>query len=131
LERAEHKGKDDRIAELRAELAMPPFPRALGYLWRVYLRLRRRAETGFAGSQPVSMQDIDAFVRLTGLRLAPWECELLEALDDAYLQPTPRAALPEGQTVVAAAPASDAQGVRSILGSVGKRRSVKRKKGGA
>lgn len=130
LERAERKGKADRSAELMAELALPPFPQALGYLWRVYLRLRRRAESGFTGSQPISMREIEAFKHLSGLRLAPWECELIERLDDAYLQPAPKPSLPEGQVVVAAASAADAQGVRSILGSVGVRRIVKRKKGG-
>jgi hypothetical protein len=29
--------------------------------------------------------EIDAFVRLSGMRLAPWEIELIEELDDLYL----------------------------------------------
>lgn len=128
LERAERKANAERIAELEAELAIPPFPVAILYLWRAYLRLRRRTAMGFAGPQPIGWQDVDAFLRRSGLVLAPWEIEILERLDDAYLQPTPTPTPPEGQTVVATASASDAAGVRSILGSIGKRRVVARKK---
>lgn len=86
-------------------------------------------QPGFAGAQPFSWPDLDAFLRQTGIRLGPWELDLIERLDDIYLQPTPKPTAPEGQTVKAAAAASDAAGVRSILGSVGVRRVVKRKKG--
>ena len=65
---------------------MPPFPKALAYLWRAYFRLRRRMAGGFAGPNPIGWQDIDAFVRQSGLRLAPWELDLIEALDDLYLE---------------------------------------------
>lgn len=109
---------------------MPPFPDSLGYLWRAYLRLRRRAPGGFAGPQPIGWQDIDAFCRRSGLDLAPWEVGLVEALDDIYLAPDPQPVAPEGQAVKVAAAASDADGVRSVLSSVGKgRRVVKRGKG--
>ncbi len=105
---------------------MPPFPIALAYLWRAYLRLRRRTQVGFGGPQPLGWQDIDAFIRRSGLRLAPWEIEILERIDDIYLDPKPIPPAPEGQAVVALASSTDPAGVRSILGSVGKRRTVKR-----
>lgn len=115
------------IADLEGELAVPPFPKALGYVWRAYLRLRRRTAGGFSGPQPVSWDDILAYTRL--FDLAPWEIELIERLDDIYLAPDPAPVAPEGQTVKVAASASDAAGVRSILGAVGKgRRVVKRQK---
>lgn len=107
---------------MKAELDVPPFPRALAYLWRAYLRLRRRAAGGFAGPQPIGWQEIDAFVRRSGVWLRPWEITLIEALDDIYLQPEPKPTLPEGQTVTVAASATDAAGVRSILRGVGKRK---------
>lgn len=106
---------------------MPPFPQPLAYLWQAYLRLRRRTPGGFNGPQPVGWPSIEAFARLFGL--APWEIELIEALDDIYLAPDPQPVLPEGQTVKVAASARDADAVRSVLGGVGKgRRIVKRKK---
>lgn len=64
---------------------MPPFPESLAYLWRTYLRLRRRMGGGFAGPNPIGWQDIDAFARRAGARLAPWEIETLEAIDDLFV----------------------------------------------
>jgi hypothetical protein len=85
LERAEIEGKAGRVAELEAELSMPPFPEALAYLWRTYLRMRRRMGGGFAGPNPIGWQDIDAFVRLNGMRLSSWEIEILESIDDLFV----------------------------------------------
>lgn len=115
------------MAEVEAQLRMPPFPRPLAYLWRAYLRLRRRTPAGFNGPQPVGWPAIEAFARL--FDLAPWEIELVEALDDIYLAPDPQPVLPDGQAVKTAAAATDAEGVRSVVGAVGKgRRVVKRTK---
>lgn len=85
LDRAEIEGKADRVVEIEAELAMPPFPEALAYLWRTYLRLRRRMAGGFAGPNPIGWQDIDAFIRRSGLRLTPWEIEAIERIDDLFV----------------------------------------------
>lgn len=60
-------------------------PIALTYLWQVYHRLRRRkGSTGF-GAAPIEWPDIDAFVRNAKVRLAPWEIEMIEDLDDLFL----------------------------------------------
>lgn len=64
---------------------MPPFPHALDYLWRTYGRLRSRKAMGYAGPEPIQWIDMDAFVRRTGITLAPWEIELLEEIDNIYL----------------------------------------------
>lgn len=64
---------------------MPPFPEALGYLWRIYLRLRRRTSSGFAGPNPIGWQAIDAFIRRSGIRLSPWEIETIESIDDLFV----------------------------------------------
>jgi hypothetical protein len=83
LERAR---RPDRIAEYQSELACPPMPEALEYIWRAFLRLHaRRGSNGFA-INPISWPDIDAFVRHSGMKFAPWEVELLEALDDLFRQ---------------------------------------------
>lgn len=63
---------------------MPPLPLALGYLWRAYNRLRRRKGSGF-GPGPIEWPDIDAFLRLSGFALAPWEIEVIEEIDDVFL----------------------------------------------
>lgn len=71
---------DERRAELEAEIDLPPFPLALAYLWEVFLR--RRCGVGFAGRPPIGWADIDAIMRHAGVRLAPWEVEVMERLDD-------------------------------------------------
>jgi len=88
---------------------MPPFPAALGYLWRAYLRLRRRAPGGFSGPQPVDWPAIEAFTRL--FDLAPWEIEIIEALDDIFLR---RGATPK-KPDADSAPASDPAAVKALL----------------
>jgi hypothetical protein len=60
-------------------------PMALDYLWRIFHRLRRRkAGNGFS-AVPIEWPDLDAFLRLSALSLAPWEIEILEDLDDLFL----------------------------------------------
>lgn len=73
-----------RRAEREAELETPPFPLALEYLWRTFIRLSsRRGSNGF-GINPISWSEIDAFVRNSQLTLAPWEIEIIEMLDDLF-----------------------------------------------
>lgn len=100
---------------------MPPFPRELGYLWQAYMRLRRRAVPGFTGASPVTWQDIDAFVRRSGFRLAPWEVELIEILDDLCLG---RSREPEAKPSTA----TDGRSVKALMGSMGVRKVVRKEK---
>lgn len=77
--------KPERRAKYDVVLACPPAPPELSYLRRIYDRLRRRkGGTGF-GPAPVEWPDIDAFLRHSGLRLEPWEVEVIEDLDDAFM----------------------------------------------
>lgn len=71
-----------KIAEYEAALALPDFPRALGYLWSRFTRLRnRRTSSGF-GSNPITWQDIVFFQQLSGVHFQPWEVEIIEDLDN-------------------------------------------------
>lgn len=55
------------------------------YLWRAFHRLSlRRGSNGF-GANALSWPDVDAFVRLSGVRLEPWEIEIIEHLDVLFL----------------------------------------------
>jgi hypothetical protein len=75
---------EPRRAEYEAVLRCPPLPAALEYLWSVFCRLSaRRGGTGFSIS-PISWAEIEAFTRLTGVSLAPWEVRLIEELDDMF-----------------------------------------------
>jgi len=73
---------DTRRAEIEAELALPPFPAELAYLWRTFVRLRRHVGNSGFGPARLGWADIDAFNRMSGLRLAAWEVEIIETLDD-------------------------------------------------
>lgn len=75
----------ERQAELEEELALPPFPEALRYLWTAFVRMRRRNAGNGYGPTPITWADIDAYSRLSGLRLQPWEIEIIELLDDRFL----------------------------------------------
>jgi hypothetical protein len=67
----------------------------LDYLWRAFHRLSgRRGSNGF-GPSPISWADIDAFVRYSKMRLAPWEVEIIEMLDDLWRNEQAKAMQPE------------------------------------
>lgn len=74
-----------KIAYYEAELACPPFPPELAYLWRTYHRLRRRVGSNGFAPNPISWMDIDAFCRHARMHLTPWEIETIEMLDDINL----------------------------------------------
>lgn len=76
---------DEKQREIEAELAMPPFPDAVGYLWTAYWRIRSRRGGNGWGANPIEWGDIADFVRLSGMHLVPWEVAIIEALDDAWL----------------------------------------------
>jgi hypothetical protein len=76
--------KAERCAEYEAELAVPPLPSELAYLWDTFWRLRRRKQNAFAASA-IEWTDIDAFLRLTRTVLNEWEISVIEMLDDLYL----------------------------------------------
>lgn len=69
---------------------------ALAYLWLAYRRLRRRKGGGM-GPGPIEWPDIDAFLRLSGLSLVPWEIEVIEDLDDAFMGAVAAAQKPSAQ----------------------------------
>src|SRR5262249_53079993 len=75
--------KPERRAEIEAELETPPFPLELEHVWTAFCRLSARRRSGFS-IEPIGWADLDAFIRLTGVRLAPWEVQLIEMLDDLF-----------------------------------------------
>lgn len=60
-------------------------PDGMLYLWQAFRRLSlRRSSNGF-GVNPLTWPEIEAFNRLSGLRLEPWEVEIVEHLDGIFL----------------------------------------------
>ena len=79
----ERTRKPERRAELEAKLETPPFPFELEHVWTAFCRLHARRRSGFS-AEPIAWSDLDAFIRLTGVRLAPFEIQLIEMLDDLF-----------------------------------------------
>ena len=61
-------------------------PMELLYLWQIFTRLRRRRGGNGYMPLPISWSDIGVYSRLNRISLAPWECEVLEEIDDRYLE---------------------------------------------
>lgn len=76
--------KAKRIAELENELALPPIPAAVVYLWATFIRLHNRRGSNGMGPNPITWADIESFMRLSGVSLAPWEIEIIEDLDGVF-----------------------------------------------
>lgn len=89
---------------------------ALTYLWKAYLRLRRRKSPGFNGPNKIEWPDIDAFLRRSGTYLAPWEIALIEDVDDVFLS-----AMSESRE---GTEAEKAEAARDGLAQAGKRHVV-------
>lgn len=119
------------MEEITAELELPPFPRALFYIWRSFNRIRRRKSMGFNGPNPIEWSDVEAFMYVTQEQFSPWEVELIENLDDLYLLPhakrnqTPKPI--EGRDIVRTVDITDGQGVRGLLRTLGRRRKPVKK----
>ena len=75
--------KPEKRAEYESELTVPPMPDELAHVWSVFCRLNARRRSGFA-IEPIAWGDLDAFLRLTGVRLSIFEIQLIEMLDDLF-----------------------------------------------
>ena len=67
------------------DLVPLPCPESLTYLWNWWAGLAARRGGGF-GPRPISWQDLEAWARLTGIALSPFELEVLSDLEQAYLR---------------------------------------------
>lgn len=102
-------------------------------MWDIYIRLRNRTQGGFNGREPVEWTNMLAFVELTGVNLSPWDCKLIEIIDDAFVHPDPEedeaedlktaARLAGTQDVVSS---RNAVGIKSMLRRHNKRREKNR-----
>jgi hypothetical protein len=67
------------------ELAGPGCPDGALYLWGWFLELNRRRPSGGMGPGSIGHQDIKAWCSLRGIRLAPWELDALDDLEQAWM----------------------------------------------
>jgi hypothetical protein len=59
-------------------------PDGFGPVWRTFCRLSQARGVGMA-NEPISYADIAAFQGVAGVRLRPWQVELIERLDGLWL----------------------------------------------
>lgn len=63
----------------------PECPREIIYIWNSWVELNNgRGSSGFAPI-PISWQEMEAYARLTGVDLLPWEARAIRSIDDAYM----------------------------------------------
>lgn len=71
---------DERRRQLASELAGPPFPRPLSYLWALFVEIADGLENGGWGPPVVTWQSLQAWSQLTGVTLDPREACILVRL---------------------------------------------------
>jgi len=84
---ARHGEDHPRTHAAMALLDGPPVPSALNYLLEWSMELHGRSGTGMDGYAPLSFTSIEAWSRLTGRVIEPYEVHALLSLDDARRNP--------------------------------------------
>jgi hypothetical protein len=56
------------------------------YLWKIFSSIRRRKGSNGFGPSAIEGQDIESYERRHQMKLAPWEHEAIENLDDVYMK---------------------------------------------
>lgn len=64
---------------------LPYIEPELERLWGVWRELSATRSSGMVPN-PISYSEIEAFCRLTGEQLEPWEARAVRAVDDAYMR---------------------------------------------
>lgn len=81
---AEREFASHRSQGRRVVVAMPP-PSATAYLWSWFHELSSQRQSGMNGPLPLTYQEIEAWSKLSRIRLAPWEVSVLRRLDAAWM----------------------------------------------
>lgn len=63
----------------------PEVPWGAARVWGLFLRLHEARGAGGFGPAPITLSDMDAFQRLSGELLRPWEVEIIRTLDREVL----------------------------------------------
>lgn len=69
-------------------LEPPDFPDDLEHIWSMFLELNECRTNGFSGPNPISYQDIKAWMDLTDTPVTPFEVEGIKRLDKVYVRVT-------------------------------------------
>ncbi|MCO4316346.1 hypothetical protein M8997_004055 [Phyllobacterium sp. 21LDTY02-6] len=105
---------------------MPEPPDYTDYIWDWFVQLHNLRSIGFSAN-PISFLELEAFCRITGALITPWELSVLRRIDQAVLgviNKTDRQAPSESQATTA----DVAEAKLRIRGAVANRRVVQRNK---
>jgi len=72
-------------ARAREELQGPELPPGCGYVWTWFCELHAARGGNGYGPNPISYAEIEAWARLTGRHLTPWEVAALRVLDQVWM----------------------------------------------
>lgn len=73
-------------AEFEARLYLPDFPEEYTFAWSSFFDLNNcRGSNGF-GVNPISFSEIEAYTRLTGKVLLPYEINAINIIDSCFLK---------------------------------------------
>lgn len=61
-------------------------PDAVSHVWEWFWSLSGRRQQGYAGPQPISYLEIDAWARRMRIQILPAEIHMLVQMDNAYRQ---------------------------------------------
>ena len=64
----------------------PPFPDIVEYVWSAFNSLHAGRGYGFSGPNPLSYENIAAWMSLTGIELSAWELDVVKRLDALWLK---------------------------------------------
>jgi hypothetical protein len=75
----------DQTGEIPEEMELPELSTAEIHIWDKFVSLQRGRGYGINGPNPISYQDMLAWMSLTGNTLEFWEVDLMMAVDTEYV----------------------------------------------
>ncbi len=86
LSRINTESARQKKAEFEAKLSLPDFPEEYTFAWQSFFDLNScRSSNGF-GANAISYSEIDAYARLTGKVLLPYEISGIVTIDNCFLK---------------------------------------------
>jgi len=73
----------DVTGEIPEELDGPELPTIFEDLWAEFIALANTTMTGTSGCEPIQPSELEAWSRLTGVSLKPWQVGLIFDMDNA------------------------------------------------
>lgn len=74
----------NQTGKLPEQLKPIDVPEEILYIWEWFCELSNNRRTGFSGIEPITYQDILAWVTLTRIPITPWEVDTLLKIDTLY-----------------------------------------------